>query len=432
MKKYDSYCFIDTNSFLHYKMFTEIDWNKLTNSKLVLLIVCPDVLRELEKKKNLDPDINIRNRARKVISKMAEIGSKSSFCKIKNDIDLMFIPDEPSVDWTNQGLNEKIVDDRIIASILTNNHLSNPILITSDFGLKLKARNKGIKCISVPKEHRIEIIKDNKNDEIVKLRNRVNFLENRLPITKLKILADSKPAEFINITLSKIATPSEGELNGKLKAIRHELQYKPSSQNLGIISDLILYTKDEIERYEEDLNEYIREMYKYYQEEYKFKEIQSRIIELKFLIINEGNQPAEDIEIFMVFPDGFEMFSEEEIPKRPKEPEKPIPPRSTIDMLSKISYMPKTAFPNLMIPSIDNVGINRNLSSGPHIRKKDSYEVNYRVDKLKHGIQKYLKPVYVLFESFDQAKPFNISYTILADNLPEPSNGNLHIVILKN
>ena len=435
MKKYDSYCFVDTNTFLHYIMFTEINWNILTKSKSVLLIVCSDVLRELEKKKNLDPDINIRNRARKVISKMAEIGSKSFFCKIKNDIDLMFIPDEPSVDWTNQGLNEKIVDDRIIASILTNNHLSNPILITSDFGLKLKARNKGIKCISVPKEHRIEIIKDNKNDEIIKLRNRVNFLENRLPITKLKILADSKPAEFINIALSKIATPSEGELNGKLKAIRHELQYKPSSQNLGIISDLILYTKDEIERYEEDLNEYIREMYKYYQEEYKFKEIQSRLIELKFLIINEGSQPAEDIEIIMNFPDGFEMFSKDEFSKNPKEPGKPTLPRSTAEMISYMATIPnihKNILSDLRMPSVDELGIDPNLPSGPLIRKTNSYEARYSLNKLKHGIQEYLKPVYVLFESIDQAKPFNISYTILADNLPEPSSGNLHIVILKN
>jgi len=412
-------------------MFTEIEWSKLTNSNSVLLIVCPDVLRELDQKKFLENDINIRNRAQKVISKMSKMAKNNKIYKVKNNLGLIFIPNEPSIDWEKQGLSKKIPDDRIIASILEQNkYFHNIILITSDLGLKLKASNKGIKCISLPFEYRIKIKKDKKQEEIEKLRNRITFLENKLPITKLKILADNKPVEFINITLSKIATPPEDELNGKLKAIRHELQFKPSSQNLGIFSDLLLYTKDEIERYEEDLNEYVKEMYKYYQEEYKFKEIQSRLIELKFLIINEGSQPAEDIEIFMIFPDGFEMFSEDEIPKKPKEPEKPIPPRSTIDMLSKISYMPKTAFPNLTIPSIDNVGINRNLSSGPHIRKTDSYEVNYRVDKLKHGIQKYLKPVYVLFESIDQAKPFNISYTILADNLPEPSNGNLHIVIL--
>jgi len=435
MKKYDCYCFIDTNTFLHYIMFTELNWNILTKSKSVLLIVCSDVLRELEKKKNLDPDINIRNRARKVISKMAEIGSKSSFCKIKNDIDLMFIPDEPSVDWINQGLNEKIVDDRIIASILTNSHLSNPILITSDFGLKLKARNKDIKCISVPEEHRIKIIKDNKNDEIVKLRNRVNFLENRQPITKLKILSKNKHVDFIDITLNKITATSEDEINKKIKAIIHEMQLKHFPQNNGIIKNLLLSTKDESERYKKDLNEYAKEMYKYYQEEYKFKETRSRLIELKFLIINEGSQPAEGIEIFMKFPDGFEMISEDELPKSPKEPEKPTPPRSIMEMIpnmSTFSNIHKTILSDLKMPSIDELGIDPNLPSGPLIRKTNSYEVRYSLNKLKHGIQVYLKPVHIMFKSIDLANSFKISYSILADNLPEPSSGNLHIVILKN
>ena len=431
MNKYDSYCFIDSNSFLHYRMFTDINWNKVTNSSSVLLIMCPAVLRELDQKKFSAYDINIRNRSQQVISKMLEMKTSNTINKIKKTLDLMFISNEPSIDWEKEGLSAQIPDDRIIASILgQKNNFKNIILVTSDIGLTLKASNKGVKCISLPNEYRLNIKKDKRQKEIEKLRNKITVLENRLPVLKLKILADNEPADFIKITLNQITAPSEDKLAEKLKVIKDELKFKPSSNTFEIFTNLLSYPKDEIERYEKDLDKYIEEMLKYYKKEYQFIELQSRLIELKFVIINNGNQPAEDIDIFMNFPDGFKMFSENEIPRKPKESEKPIPPRSTIDMLSKISYMPKTAFPNLTIPSIDNVGINRNLSSGPHIRKTDSYEVNYRVDKLKHGIQKYLKPVYVLFESIDQAKPFNISYSILADNLPEPSNGNLNIVIL--
>ena len=431
MNKYDSYCFIDTNTFLHYRMFTEIEWSKLTNSNSVLLIVCPDVLRELDQKKFLENDINIRNRAQKVISKMSKMAKNNKICKVKNNLGLMFIPNEPSIDWEKQGLSKKIPDDRIIASILEQNkYFHNIILITSDLGLKLKASNKGIKCISLAFEYRIKIKKDKKQEEIEKLRDKITVLEDRLPVLRLKFLADNEPADFIKITLNQITAPSEDKLAEKLKVIKDELKFKPSSNTFEIFTNLLSYPKDEIERYEKDLDKYIEEMLKYYKKEYKFKELQSRLIELKFVIINNGNQPAEDIDIFMHFPDGFVMFPEDKLPQKPKEPEKPIPPRSTIDMLSKISYMPKIAFPNLTIPSIDNVGINRNLSNGPQIRKTNSYEVNYRVDKLKHGIQKYLKPVYILFESIDLAKSFKISYSILADNLPEPSNDNLNIVIL--
>jgi len=434
MNKYDSYCFIDTNSFLHYRMFTDINWNKVTNSSSVLLIVCSAVLRELDQKKFSEYDINIRNRSQQVISKMSKMVTSNKIHKIKKNLDLMFIPSEPSIDWEKEGLSSQIPDDRIIASILgQKNNFKNIILVTSDMGLTLKASNKKIKCISLPDEYRLNIKKDKKRKEIERLRDKITILENRLPVLKLKILADNEPADFIKITLNQITAPSEDELNGKLKAIRHELQYRPFSQNLGMFSDLLLSTKDEIERYEEDLNVYIKEMYKYYQKEYKFKEIQSRLIELKFLIINEGNQPAEDIEIFMNFPDGFKMFSEDEFSKNPKEPEKPTLPRSTAEMISYMATIPnihKNILSDLKMPSVDELGIDPNLPSGPLIRKTNSYEVRYSLNKLKHGIQKYLKPVYVLFESIDQAKPFNISYTILADNLPEPSSGNLHIVIL--
>lgn len=430
MNKYDSYCFIDTNSFLHYRMFTDINWNKVTNSSSVLLIVCPAVLRELDQKKFSEYDINIRNRSQQVISKMSKMVTSNKIYKIKKNLDLMFISSEPSIDWEKEGLSSQIPDDRIIASILEQkNNFKNIILVSSDIGLTLKVSNKGIKCISLPDEYQLNIKKDKKQKEIETLRNKIAFLENRLPILKLKILADNEPADFIKITINRVTNPLKDELMKKVRVIKDELKYKPA-QKFGILTDLLLYTKDEIERYEKDLDKYTEDMLKYYQEEYKFKEIQSRLIELKFVIINVGNQPAEDIEIFTNFPEGFVMFSEDELPKKPKEPEKPIPPRSTMEMLSNISNIHITAFPNLSMSSVDNVGKNRNLSSGPEIRKTNSYEVRYRINKLKHGIQEYLKPVYVLFESIGLVKSFKISYSILADNLPEPSNGNLNIVIL--
>jgi len=432
MNKYDSYCFIDSNSFLHYRMFTDINWNKVTNSSSVLLIVCPAVLRELDQKKFSEYDINIRNRSQQVLSKISKMGISNKIHKIKKTLDLMFIPSEPSIDWEKEGLSAQIPDDRIIASILgQKNNFKNIILVTSDIGLRLKANTKGIKYISLPDEYRLNIKKDKKQKEIEKLRNKIAVLENRLPVLKLKILADNEPADFIKITLNQITAPSEDELAEKLKVIKDELKFKPSSNTFEIFMDLLSYPKVEIERYKKDLDKYIEEMLKYYKKEYKFKELQSRLIELKFIIINNGNLPAEDIDIFMHFPDGFVMFSEDELPKKPKEPEKPIPPRTQQEMISNFQKSLIPSFPIPNIPSIINPNINRNLSSGPQIRKINSYEVKYGLDKLKHGIQKYLKPVYILFESIDLAKSFKISYSILADNLPEPSNGDLNIILNK-
>jgi hypothetical protein len=73
--------------------------------------------------------------------------------------------------------------------------------------------------------------------------------------------------------------------------------------------------------------------------------------------------------------------------------------------------------------------MNLNLPSGPHIKKTNSYDVDYNIPKLKHGLMHKLDSVYILFESISLAKSFHLKYSILADNLPEPSGGTLNIVI---
>ena len=83
---------------------------------------------------------------------------------------------------------------------------------------------------------------------------------------------------------------------------------------------------------------------------------------------------------------------------------------------------------DITIPHI-NPNINQNLPSGPHIKKTNSYDVSYNAQKLKHGLLRKLDHLYILFESFKKSKSFKISYSILADNLPESSEGSLSIVI---
>jgi len=237
-------------------------------------------LRELDQKKFSEYDINVRNRSQKVLSKMSKMVTSNKIHKIKKTLDLMFISSEPSIDWEKEELSSQIPDDRIIASILEQkNNLKNIILVTSDIGLTLKANAKGIKCISLPDEYRLNIKKDKKQKEIEKLRNKITILENRFPVLKLKILADNEPADFIEITLNQITAPSENELAEKSKIIKDELKYKPSSKTFESFTDLLSYPKYEIERYEEDLDKYIEEMLKYYKKEYKFKELQLVLIE---------------------------------------------------------------------------------------------------------------------------------------------------------
>ena len=72
------------------------------------------------------------------------------------------------------------------------------------------------------------------------------------------------------------------------------------------------YSEEEIRRYNKDLEQYCLKLHKYYKDENIYQSIQSRTIELGFVLVNEGTQPAEDIEIFLYFTDSFKLFKNSE------------------------------------------------------------------------------------------------------------------------
>jgi predicted ribonuclease YlaK len=140
MKVKNCYCFVDTNTFLHYRFFMEIDWCREIGADHVILVVCSTVLSELDDKKLTGADSKIRDRAKKVISKLAEIADvnrRIQIRPIRPNVELQFLPKEPNIDWESEGLDPRVRDDRIIAKILCERASKNNIvLVAADFGLK--------------------------------------------------------------------------------------------------------------------------------------------------------------------------------------------------------------------------------------------------------------------------------------------------------
>lgn len=429
MKIYNSYCFIDSTILLHFKLFTEIDWNKLTKCDSTLLVICPAVMKELDLKKDLSYDINLRHRARMVISKISEILNNKLTGSISKNIDLTFLTDEPTINWSKEHLDPEISDDRIIASILIQkDKYKNIILAANDTGLKLKANAREINCILIPDEYRLSDKKDKIEIGNEQLKNRIAFLENSLPSLKLKVLDADQPSDFVKYKLTPYIAPTDAELNERLNILKNELDYQPPPTAFGGFIGLFHNASEtEIERYKKDLGEYIKKMPAYFKNEIAFKEYHSRLVQLRFVIINTGNKPADDINIFIKFPDGFEALSEDELLENPDEPEKPMPPQSLHETLY--------GYRNFNIPDLKPLlthnypNINTNLPSGPHIKKTNSYDVNFDIPKLKHGLMFELDSIYILFESIKQSKSFQVTYSILADNIPDPTEGALNIVI---
>ena len=63
------------------------------------------------------------------------------------------------------------------------------------------------------------------------------------------------------------------------------------------------------------------------------------------------------------------------------------------------------------------------------IRRTNSYDVKVSIVMLKHGFVEALEPLYVIFESNERIGSFTVDYRVHASNLPDASEGHLHVIV---
>jgi len=423
-------CIIDTNSLIHYKMFSEIDWLSELSSSNVGLIICPTVLQELDRKKFAESNIDIRNRSQKIISKLSEFMDNTI---IRNNITIKFLEKEPQIDWEKENLSKDIPDDRIIATALELADMDNLIIVSADLGLKLKSKSRNIKTHTLSDDLLVKVKKVKQEAELIKLRQRVAHLENRLPKLSLKIIDNKSYSEFKKYMYNEIKDYDSAEANKIVTQLRSKLEYtlpEVESNSLSLaFSQFGLPSEEEITRYRNDVEKYLSDLLKYYEDEWHHKVILSRIFQIDLLLLNDGNTPAEDVEIFLHFPDGFKMFQENEIPHQPKKPEEPDKPRTMSEIIMGHTGLtvPSSLLNPSYFPQHSDIST-KGTDTSPNIKETNSYDVFFRIDKLKHKINIQLDPLLIYFENYDSINSFSFNYTILADNYPDEFQGELNII----
>ncbi len=420
--------FLDTNCFIHYQLFTEIDWKNVLHDDVVILVVCPTVIKELDQKKFTEQDINIRKRCQLVIKKLSEFVENN---KTKNDAEMMFITSEPCIDWANENLCSDIPDDRIIASVLCQGNIEESCIITSDLGLALKAKIKGIRTFELGHELYLELNDDKKEKEIKRLNEKINRLESKNPILKLLINSNSIHSEFVKFQIKDGVPYSREKIESEITKEAGLLTYvKPTIDRTSIAGTLGSFRipdEKEIKRFEEETKEYIPKLREYYINENKRINCLLRTYKLIFCLDNNGTVPAEDVDVFMHFPDGFELLKDKIYSHELKRPERPLKPQTAAEMLRNLSIYPGYSLGDMHVnhsPSATTLP-NSYISS---FKKTHSYEVEFHIQRLKHNLSIDLKPLYVFFNSFEEIKSFSVNYKISIGNHPEVSSGELNII----
>jgi hypothetical protein len=438
--------FLDTNIYLHYRDFDQIDWPTVLGTDAVTIIIPPITLRELNKHKDSNTiNPRIRKRAGATLKKLAELFETSSQAQLRANTTVRHEANDP-IDFKSHNLNPEIQDDHLIASTIMcrdEMHGTEIILVTADSGLILlgKARLHEITTTKLPNEFKLPEEPDPEQKHINELEQENRELKSKIPKLSLTFDNDS------NEQHAKFTVPyppielTEAQVTSEVDSLQKSYPKMPLPQThkqqseLSLLNELYSeYSKffsaspEDISRYNAELDEFYKKYAAHLQRVVNYQNMTRRTIELKTWLANHGNAPAEDIDIFMNFPSG--LIVRRNLPQSPIPPEPPPPPKPSVEILALPQAITGGAFPHTF-PDISSARYLPANVSTPAITYTPSPEVHIHIGKSKHNLPESLDALFVTLGSFDEARPFHIDYRILDANTPMPTLGRLHIIIRK-
>lgn len=435
------YIFLDTNIFLHFRFFVEIPWHSLFGEPYQI-VLAPVVVDELDKHKR-NPNGKIASRARKVLGRFEDIVSKPT------SFPLQYLTKRPSPETFQKfQLDRQEQDDCILATIVEFGHKHNMdeiIFISNDTGPRFRASSLEIKTGRLPEDLQDPSEISDEQKQIQTLIQENNKLKNAKPKVFLAFENDTtifkaKLTPFQKSEEEYIASQYEDILeqypdmeyedpNKKNREIDEKLKSVPTGiEELRLISQKVLWfnqiTKEQVESYNQKLNDFFHKYREYLKEDYKYKKIHSLTVPIDLKMYNEGNAPAVDIDIWLHFPDGFELLNKSDFPGEPSKPTPPHRPTSKFDIGESYPNLQHIAPVWNIANSIPDVNLNK-----PDIRKSNSYEVNIHYESLKHFQSVSIDTLLIVFRSVSEIINWKIDYKIIVGNVPEPFSGCLSVVI---
>jgi PIN domain len=450
--------FLDTQIYVHYQDFEQINFPNFVEAHDVTIVIPPVSIRELNKLKDLNPREKIKKRAGSCLKRLHALFESSSEARLQSGTIVQLEDRDPSINFEELGLQKEIQDDNLIASIISKQAefpRSAIVLVTSDAGLTLlaKARRLGIATKKLPDALKLPADTNSEEKRIRELESEIRELKLRAPELLLTFDEGHQYKEFL---LPQPLEASNEYMQAKLDEIRQrhpKMEVEPQQADkanvaksvltlgelaalCGPITGVSLFDRvmpEQIEKYNHDLDTFYEEYATYAQEHLIFQNLKQRTIKLTISLNNRGTMPAEDIDVQLHFPDGFELMNLSDLPKAPSTPKPPDVPSPPLRAFESSFQKVKADWERGPIfPYITPARVNppRNVSF-PQIFRTNSFEVEVHVNRIKHKVSENFDVICATFDSYDVAGSFEIDYRILAANLPEEAYGKLHVVIRK-
>ena len=437
--------FLDTNIFLHFQPFDQIGWTELLGVEEVELAIAPIVVRELDNHKDHHKLSAIRDRARAALKKIESSIVGAGSPTLTDGVSVSFA-DEPLLSFEEHGLKPEVSDDHLIACCIeraSDSSGARVIVYTDDTGPRIKAHKHSIEAVSPDDALRLPSASEGVERQNQELRRRVQQLESSLPNLQLGL---SDGSQNLMVTLDAPYSVDPEKVEAKIRELEERYPEKhpepeppPVSPTSALqeqmeqirrisagLGGLNRITPEEYDRYNADRSEFIDQYRSFLEGLAAQRNREILTVEIQIVLFNRGTAPAEDIDVFMHFPDGFTLLEEDDLPEAAKPPSPPREPRKIGDALRMPSFLSQTPF---ISPDLYNFPIGDQNISSPSIRKTNSYDVSYSVGKLKQHLEAPCDRLFANFESFDSVAPFRIDYRINAANIPHEIEGSLNVVV---
>lgn len=417
-----NYIFLDTNVFIHFKDFDQIDWKNLISSDEDFLItIVPTVIDELDSHKyNKNPKIS--KRIKRILPKIENYITTDQLVKL--------ITSRPKNEtFINNQLNKNEQDDSIFASIIEFKSIlsekDNIIYITYDTGPRLKAKTLSINCLKINESYLLPNEPDENEKRSKELEKELNKFKNQSPKVIIGFLENDNfyKCESKKDLKSKeiFISESVSELKEKFNYLE-KIDFENSTNNLLKILSFQALSDDQIKRYNSELDLFFAKYEDYYSSIFDMVSYENECIEIKLIIRNDGTAPGEDIDIEFHFPDGFELLTKKGFPKTSKEPQAPYKPKNKFDYQHNNINFPVLS--NNYKTPISNINLN-----APTIKKTNSYNVDFHLRNLKHNQSFEFETLYLKYDNRELAKNFCIDYKIMISNYPEVITGKLNVIV---
>lgn len=428
--------FPDTNIFLHFRPLEEVDLPDIFDVESVILVIAPEVLKELDRLKWDHSREGIRKRAGRSAQRILKWVTDGT-------------PIRPGVTVqrghsASEGLLEKFDldrrsgDDLIIGSMLAERDRSNIdcILLTNDAGPALRANTLGIDVHGLEDSLRLPDAPDEQGKEILRLKSELAELRGRAP--DLRVLFDDGfdgiqvmlPAQLdfdesaALAEANKLVTSAKEDAHQKRESSRGIAvdPDKPSSL-ARLASAMWQVSEEEEERFNKEIEKYPAKFVEYARSRNIVDNRNRRSIRCTFQLTNSGTAIAEDIILDLWLPENLYWLQVDEARRLPTPPKLPNLPRPLVAMAGmKDLVLPPQQWEPIPSPGMDPAP----RVSGPFY---DDRHLSWEIEDLHHNSHWVLGPVLAVFRTPSDVSSFQVETVIRERHSPKMIEGILLVKV---